>query len=47
MVAANFRTPEAADQLDELGEGIELAEGATLRTHPKLIPADRAAKALQ
>ncbi len=47
MVAANFRTPEAADQLDELGEAIELAEGATLQTHPKLIPEERAAKAIQ
>jgi hypothetical protein len=47
MAPASFRTPEAADQLDELGEVIELAEGATLEAHPKLIPVDRAAKALQ
>jgi protocatechuate 3,4-dioxygenase beta subunit len=47
MAPASFRTPEAADQLDELGEAIELAEGATLEAHPKLIPVDRAAKALQ
>ncbi|MGD0133620.1 MAG: carboxypeptidase regulatory-like domain-containing protein [Bryobacteraceae bacterium] len=47
MAPASFRTPEAADQLDELGEAIELAEGATLEAHPKLIPVDRAAQALQ
>jgi len=43
----NFRNPEAVDQLDQLGETIDLAEGATLQTHPKLIPVDRAVKALQ
>jgi uncharacterized surface anchored protein len=47
MAAANFRNPEAADQLDELGEVIDLAEGATVESHPKLVPAERAAKALQ
>lgn len=47
MAAANFRNPEAADQLDELGEVIDLAEGATVEAQPKLIPAERAAKALQ
>ena len=47
MAAANFRNPEAADQLDELGEEIEVAEGATVEAHPKLIPAERATQALQ
>jgi hypothetical protein len=47
MAAAGFRNPEAADQLDQFGEVIELAEGATLEAHPKLIPADRAAKAIE
>ena len=47
MAPASFRTPEAADQLDELGEVIELAEGATLEAHPKLIHVDRAAQALK
>jgi protocatechuate 3,4-dioxygenase beta subunit len=47
MAPASFRTPEAADQLDELGQVIDLSEGATLEAHPKLIPVDRAAKALQ
>jgi Carboxypeptidase regulatory-like domain len=53
MAAADFRNPEAADQLDELtkgedpGEIIDLAEGASVEAHPKLIPAERAAKALQ
>ncbi len=44
--ARDFRTPEAADQLDELGETIELSEGATVEAHPKLIPSERAQKAL-
>ena len=47
MAPASFRTPEAADQLVELGEVIDLSEGATLETRPKLIAADRAAQALQ
>jgi hypothetical protein len=47
MAAAGFRNPEAADQLDQFGEVIEVAEGATLEAHPKLIPADRAAKAIE
>lgn len=46
LAAADFRTPEAADELDELGETIELSEGATVEAHPKLIPAARAEKAL-
>jgi len=45
--AEGFRNPEAVDQLDDLGETIDLAEGATLQAHPKLIPVDRALKALQ
>jgi hypothetical protein len=47
MAAANFRNPEAVDQLGDLGEVIDLAEGATFEAHPKLITADRAAQALQ
>jgi hypothetical protein len=47
MDAQNFRTPEAADQLGNLGETIDIAEGATVEAHPKLIPADRAEQALQ
>lgn len=47
MAASNFRNPEAADQLDELGDEIDVAEGATVEAHPKLIPAERAAQALQ
>ena len=47
MAAANFRNPEAADQLDELGEEIDVAEGAAVEAHPKLIPTERAAQALQ
>ena len=47
MAAAGFRTPEAADQLDELGEVIDVTEGTNLQVYPKLIPADRAAQALK
>ena len=46
MAGANFRNPEAADQLNELGEEIDLAEGASLTLHPKLIPMERAREAL-
>lgn len=41
----DFENPEAADQLNPLGEEIELTEGATLEVHPKLIPMDKAAEA--
>ena len=41
-----FRNPEAEEQLDPLGQEIDVAEGATLRLHPKLIPTDRAREAL-
>jgi hypothetical protein len=47
MAVANFRSPEAADQLGDLGEEIELAEGATVTVHPKLIPVERAREALR
>jgi hypothetical protein len=43
---AEFKTPEVAGQLDPLGEEIELAEGASLEVHPKLIPVPRAREAL-
>jgi len=43
---AEFKTPEAASQLDPLSEEIELAEGAKLEVHPKLIPVERAREAL-
>jgi hypothetical protein len=46
LAPAEFKTPEAASQLDPLGEAIELAEGATLEVHPKLIPVERARQAL-
>jgi len=46
MAARNFRNPEAAEELDELGETIELGEGAMVEAHPKLIPRERAEKAL-
>jgi hypothetical protein len=46
LAPAEFKTPEAAGQLDPLGEEIELAEGASLEVHPKLIPVERAREAL-
>jgi hypothetical protein len=46
LSAAEFKTPEAASQLDPLGQEIELAEGAKLEVHPKLIPVERAREAL-
>ncbi len=44
--AEDFKTAEAADQLDSGGEEIDLAEGASLDVHPKLIPMERAREAL-
>jgi len=41
-----FKTPEAVRQLDPLGEEIELAEGANLEVHPKLVLVERAREAL-
>jgi hypothetical protein len=46
MAAANFRSPEAADQLGDLGEEVDLTEGAHVTVHPKLIPIERAREAL-
>jgi hypothetical protein len=46
LAPGEFKTPEAASQLGPLGEEIELAEGASLEVHPKLIPVDRAREAL-
>lgn len=46
ITTANYRTPEAADQLAALGEDIEIAEGVALQLHPKLIPAEKAREAL-
>ncbi len=44
--ADDFKTPEAADQLDPAGEEIDLAEGASLEVHPTLIPLARVREAL-
>jgi hypothetical protein len=46
LAPAEFKSPEAASQLDPLGEEIELAEGASLEVHPKLTPVERARQAL-
>jgi hypothetical protein len=37
LAPAPFCNPEAADQLDALGQEIELQEGGTFEAHPKLI----------
>jgi hypothetical protein len=50
MPAENFRSPTAADQLEAVGEGhaeeIDVAEGASVDVHPKVIPSDRVREAL-
>lgn len=46
LVPADFRNPEAVDQLEGLGQEIELTEGGTFTAHPKLIPTARARQAL-
>jgi Carboxypeptidase regulatory-like domain len=46
LAPGEFKTPEASGQLDPLGEEIDLAEGAILEVHPKLIPVERAREAL-
>jgi hypothetical protein len=46
LAPGEFKTPEAATQLDPLGQEIELAEGAKLEVHPKLIPVEQAREAL-
>ena len=46
LSSVEFKTPEAAGQLDPLGDEIELKEGARLEVHPKLIPVERAREAL-
>ena len=43
---AAFRNPDAVDRLTEVGDDIELTEGATAQAHPKLIPAARVREAL-
>jgi hypothetical protein len=47
MAAAAFRTPEVADQLAEYAEVIEVSEGAVLEARPRLVPEERALKAVQ
>jgi hypothetical protein len=46
LAPVNFRTPEAVEQLDSLGDEIDLKEGGSLEVHPKLIPTERAREAL-
>jgi hypothetical protein len=46
LAPAEFKTPEAVSQVGQFGEEIDLAEGARLEVHPKLIPVERAREAL-
>lgn len=47
LATTNFRTPEAADQLEALGEELDIAEGAKVEAHPKLIPEEKAREILK
>lgn len=47
IVTATYRTPESADLLDALGEEVEVAEGAKIELHPKLIPEEKAKEILK
>jgi hypothetical protein len=42
-----FRNPESADVLDALGEELEVAEGAKVLSHPKLIPEEKTKEILK
>lgn len=43
----NYRDPESADLLDAFGEELEIAEGAKMELHPKLIPEEKAKEILK
>jgi hypothetical protein len=47
IVPASYQNPEAGDVLDALGEELEVAEGANVRSHPKLIPQEKAKELLK
>jgi len=47
IAAQSYRNPESADVLDSLGEEIEVAEGAKIESHPKLIPEEQAKELLK
>jgi protocatechuate 3,4-dioxygenase beta subunit len=47
IATANYRTPEAADALDGLGEEVDLVEGAKVQLQPKLIPEEKARELLK
>ena len=42
-----YRNPESADVLDALGEELEVAEGAKVLSHPKLIPEEKTKEILK
>lgn len=47
IATASFRTPESAELIDALGEEVDVAEGAKLDLHPKLIPEAKAKELLK
>ncbi len=47
IATANYRTPESGELLDALGQELEVAEGAKIQAHPKLIPLDTAREILK
>jgi protocatechuate 3,4-dioxygenase beta subunit len=47
LAAASFRNPESIELLDALGEELEVAEGAHVQAHPKLIPQEKAKEILK
>jgi protocatechuate 3,4-dioxygenase beta subunit len=47
IATANFRTPEAGELLDALGEELDVQEGAKIQLHPKLIPEEKAREILK
>jgi hypothetical protein len=42
-----YRNPESSELLDALGEELEVAEGAKVQSHPKLIPGEKAKEILK
>lgn len=50
IATASYRNPESGDILDavkDLGQDVEVPEGAKIESHPKLIPEERAKEILK
>jgi hypothetical protein len=51
IATASYQNPESGDLLDaavkELGEELEVTEGAKVQSHPKLIPIDKVREILK